>query len=217
LLRTRADVSALAQDPEYLELQGKLRATSGDFIGANNAIETLKLDLQRVEADAAVVTKRIARDEQALRTTSVVRDAQGLQQELRTLERRRGELEEQELGIMQAMDDAEAALAAVSESRAATETALKAVIAKLEKEQARLVSGAELAKADRKQLAERIPSDLVSIYEQLRAKGTPVGRLINAECGACRMAISATNLAEILRTASDALVYCPDCGAILVR
>lgn len=217
ITRTKSEIEALGKNPKYLELQASLRSTSADFIAANNAIDGLKLELERLEADVELVDKRVAKDEAALRTTSVVKDAQGLQQEMRTLERRKQELEDQELGLMESLDQAQAALAAVTSTRTETEAELKTVIAGLEQEQLRLVSGLQLAQNDRKQLAERIDADLLKTYTEKAKRGAAIGRLINSECGACRMSISATNLAAIIKTPSDELAYCPECAAILVR
>lgn len=214
---TKLEISALGKDEDYLGLQAALRGSSADFIAANNRIESIKLEIARLQSDLDVVLKRISKDEQAMRTTSVVKDAQGLQQELRTLERRRSELEDHQLGLMTELDEAEAALSAIQESRTETELKLKGVIAKLEQQQAKLVSGLDLNTASRRQLAARVPEGLLGEYEQRKTKGTPVGRLVNSECGACRMSISATSIAELLRSPSDALVSCPECGAILVR
>lgn len=217
IARSKVELEQLAKTPRYVELQQALRATSGDFIAATNTIDGIKLDIKRLEADVELVDKRMDKDQAALRTTSVVKDAQGLQQEIRTLERRKGELEDQELELMQQLETAEAALAEVSTLRTTTESELKTVIEGLEKEKVRLMSGIELSLGDRKQLVGRIPSELVGLYETKSKRAIAVGRLIHSECGACRMSISATNLADIIKQPSDVLVFCPDCQAILVR
>jgi len=217
IVRTRSEIESLGKDARYQELQTKLRASSSDFVAATNDIDGLKLELKRVENDVELVRKREAKDQAALRTTSVVKDAQALQHELKTLERRRGELEDQELSLMQDLDTAQAALEAVTATRTAIEGELKEVIAALEQEQRRLVSGAELSVADRKRTADKVPADLLKLYETKAKRGPAIGRLIHSECGACRMSISATNLAEITKTPTDNLVFCPDCSAILVR
>lgn len=217
ILKTRAEAENLGKDARYVKLQEDLKASSAEFIAANNRIDGLKLELQRMKVDVDLVNKRIAKDQASLRTTSVVKDAQGLQHELKTLERRQGELEEQELAIMEQQEEAENALKTVVSLRTEIETELKAVIAELNHEKAKLVSGLELSAGTRKQLAERLPKELVEHYETKRKRGIPIGRLLHSECGACRMSISATNLAVLVKAPVDDLVYCPDCNAILVR
>ncbi|MEN9715405.1 MAG: hypothetical protein RJA35_872 [Actinomycetota bacterium] len=215
--RSKLEIEALGKDARYQELQVKLRGTSADFVAANNQIDALKLEIKRMQADVELVEKRVAKDQEALKSTSVVKNAQGLQQELKTLERRKQELEDQELDLMQGLETAEKTLAQVTQLRTETEAELKDVIARLEKERARLISGIELSLASRKQLAERLPEELTNLYANKSKRGVAVGRLIHSECGACHMNISATNLADLLKAPADELVYCPDCAAILVR
>ncbi|MFM7029550.1 MAG: zinc ribbon domain-containing protein [Micrococcales bacterium] len=215
--RDRASLLSLGEDAEYLGLQRQLRDSSADLISASNRIDGLKLDLKRLETDVELVAKREAKDQAALRTTSVVKDAQGLQQELKTLEKRRGELEEQQLQIMEQLEEAGTQMAVVTKSRSETEELLRVVIARLESSKTKLLSGLELSQATRKQLVERVPTELMSLFETKSKRGVAIGRLTNSQCGACRMGLSATALSEVSRVPHDEIASCPDCGAILVR
>lgn len=215
--RDRATLLSLGEDPEYLVLQRQLRDSSADLISASNRIDGLKLDLKRLETDVELVAKREAKDQAALRTTSVVKDAQGLQQELKTLEKRRGELEEQQLQIMEQLEEANAQMSLVTKARTETEELLKVVIARLESAKTKLISGMDLSQATRKQLVERLPEDLINLFDAKSRRGIAIGRLTNSQCGACRMGLSATALAEVGRIPLGEIATCPDCGAILVR
>jgi len=217
MLKTRTEVENLGKDSRYVKLQEELRVSSAEFIAANNRLDSLKLDLERLHVDVELVNKRIAKDEVSLRNTSVVKDAQGLQHELKSLERRKNDLEEQELAILELQEAAQRDLGNVTEERKRVETELKAVIDELNREKAKLVSGLDLSAGNRKKLVEAIPADLMNLYETKRKRGVPIGHLVKSECGACRMNISATNLTQILKQPLDDLVYCPDCSAILVR
>jgi predicted nucleic acid-binding Zn-ribbon protein len=118
---------------------------------------------------------------------------------------------------MEGLEQANHTLSEITARRSAIEAELRNVIESLNREKSRLVSGIELAQADRKQLVGRLPADLVELFETKRKRAVPIGRLIHSECGACRMSISATNLAGIIKAPIDQLVFCPDCSAILVR
>ncbi|MDE2409149.1 MAG: hypothetical protein KGL72_02455, partial [Actinomycetales bacterium] len=159
ILKSRTEAEQLGQDETYVKLQADFKATSGDFVAANNVIDGLKLDLKRLESDVELVDKRMAKDVASLRTTSVVKDAQGLQHEIKTLERRKQELEDQELEIMEGLEHANRNLADITARRSGIESELRTVIESLNREKARLVSGIELAQADRKQLVGRLPAD----------------------------------------------------------
>jgi predicted nucleic acid-binding Zn-ribbon protein len=81
----------------------------------------------------------------------------------------------------------------------------------------KLRSGLDLAITQRAQQASRIDQALVELYEKKATRGVAVGRLLGRECGACRMTIGATALAEINAFPRDEIATCPDCQAILIR
>lgn len=217
ILRSKNAIEELKRNPEHSEIASRLRASSAAFLEANNKVETLQLELRRLETDVELVEKRIAKDNASLRETSVVKNAQGIQHELKTLAKRKSELEDQELAIMEALGEAEAEVAAAAADRKLIEDELAAKTAELETEYRKIASGLELTVADRKQLADRVPTELLEIYTTKAKRGVPVGRLSNRECGACRISIGATGIAELTSKPADEMVTCPDCGAILVR
>jgi len=217
LTRSRLHIEELKQDPMLLVLQAKSRQASTDFLAANNRMDDLKLELSRLETDLQLVEKRIAKDNADLLNTSVVKNAQGIQSELKTLAKRKSDLEDAELAIMDAMGDAEALVNQHKAAKAELDAELAKTNQRLEAEFRKIASGLDLQTADRKQLAERLPHELLELYAQKAKRGTPVARLSHRECGACRVNIGATDLAEISHAPADELVTCPECNAILVR
>ncbi len=81
----------------------------------------------------------------------------------------------------------------------------------------KLRSGIDLLVQQRAQEVARTDAELLELYEKKASRGVAVGRLLNRECGACRMTIGATALAEISAMPQDDIATCPDCQAILVR
>lgn len=82
--------------------------------------------------------------------------------------------------------------------------------------------GASLASSQRRraELATQVPSDLLAHYETLaadRGAGAGAGELAGNRCGACRMELARSSVAEINATPLDEVLHCPECGAILVR
>jgi len=217
LARSRRSIDELKNTPILHELSVELRAASAGLLDASTAVEGLETELKRVEADLAVVDQRVKKDNDALKSTSVPSVAQGIQSELNTLAKRKSELEDSSLELMEGIAAAESAVAAAKSVRAEVETRIKAAQAALAAEGAKLASGIELSAADRKQLAERIPHELLELYVNKAKRGTPVGRLSHRECGACHMSITASALQELQNAPMDDLVTCPECSAILVR
>jgi predicted nucleic acid-binding Zn-ribbon protein len=154
---------------------------------------------------------------QKLNKTSSPKDAQGIQSELESLAKRKSELEDFELSVMEKKEQCELALAEITKDKQLIDQELSALENANEQEILKLRSGLELTGSKRIQLTTRIDQDLVELYESKSKRGIAAARLLNRECGACRMTIGATALAEIVALPSDEVATCPDCQAILIR
>ena len=84
-------------------------------------LEDAQAELQRVHADVELVVQRLERNQSRLSQSSSVKDIQGLESEIATLERRREVLEDAELEGMQRVEDAEAELERARTAQAAVE------------------------------------------------------------------------------------------------
>ncbi len=217
ITRTKNEVDGLRNSPVLAQLQIDLRASSTKYIEANNKADGLKLELKRVETDLGTVEQRIKRDNITLHSTGSARDAMGIQNELKSLAKRKGDLEEVSLELMEQLAQAEAELEVHTSERAQIEAKLRAETESLQATAAKLISGLSLRVADRDQLASRIPTELLELHQAKAKRGVPVGRLIHRECGACNMTITAAALQELLNAPADELISCPECAAILVR
>lgn len=179
--------------------------------------DDLRAELSRIEADVAVVDARRTRDEQRLQTSTSPRDAQGLESELASLARRKSDLEDAELALMERIDDVDAAIA--EQERLIHET--NAEGSRLTQGAKDLVSTAEAAeqaaRRDRAAVAAAIPADLVALYDRLTERSAGAALLRRETCEGCRMVLSGTDLQSIRQAAVDAVVTCPECGCILVR
>ncbi len=173
--------------------------------------------LARVESDVALVDARTARDAERLAVATTPSVAQGLEHEIASLTRRKSELEDAQLELMERLEDAESAL-----------LAQQALIAVTVEEGARLSADGksvvqdaqgrlDAAARDRTAIAATLPADLFALYERIAARGVGAALLQHRTCGACRMVLAGTELATIRQSGSDAVLTCPECEAILVR
>ncbi len=147
------------------------------------------------------------------------KDLERMQHELESLERRITSLEDDELEVMARVEDAERTLTELTgqvEEIERTTTDLEAT--RDEK-----LSGIdrELGTLDdeRGSALEGLPADLLALYEKLRAAKGGVGaaELRARECGGCRLAIDAAELASIRAAAPELVIRCEECQRILVR
>jgi predicted nucleic acid-binding Zn-ribbon protein len=144
---------------------------------------------------------------------------QAIQHEIQTLDRRISDLEDEELAVMERLEEAQRSLDALAAELAAVEAegadALKARDAA-----AAEISGREQeARAERDAVASELPSDLLALYERLRAQlgGVGVGALRQGRCGGCQLAVGSADLARMAAAPDDEVLRCEECNRILVR
>lgn len=190
---------------------------AGELIEARNQLDSVELELKRAETDLHTVEQRIDKDNLRLNSTSNSKDAQGIQSELATLTKRKSELEDMELAILEKKDEVSAAFAEVQARKTLNENELREAESKIEAEVLKQRSGLDLMVQQRAQRAALLPVELLELYEKKASRGIAIGRLTGRECGACRISLGATAFAEIQALASDDIATCPDCQAILVR
>jgi len=151
-------------------------------------------------------------------TINSPRELQAMQADIEMLQRRRSELEDRELEVMESREELDTELAGletgVGEADAAIER-LGGAVAGAEAE-----IDAELAVEDStwNELAAKIPSTLLADYQRRRAqnKGAGAARLVGTSCTACHLSIPSTEAEQIRRAAGSEVAYCDNCGAILV-
>jgi predicted nucleic acid-binding Zn-ribbon protein len=212
--RTLPEVAAVesAEDAE--------REFAAEVVSAETEARDLDREVKRLEADVDVVRQRSTRDRQRLQAGGLpAREVTALQHELDSLARRQGDLEDQELELMERQEAAAAALAA---ARAGQE---KAVADRERAEQLRDDALADIAdstarhEAARAAAANAVPQPLLALYDRIRTQtGTTGAALLKArQCQGCRIELFGKELAAVRNAAPDEVVRCDNCGRILVR
>ncbi|WP_194419667.1 zinc ribbon domain-containing protein [Microbacterium abyssi] len=206
-----------AQGARINELAKERQEQLRELTVLSGARDDIRTELTRLESDVKVTEQRRTRDADRLATATNPKDAQALEHELASLAKRISALEDVELDVMGRLEEAEAAVAtqqALIDTTTAEGTDLtaqaKASIAAATTEIAQLTR-------DRDAVTAEIPADLLAEYTRRASRGIGVGLLRRGTCEGCRMMLPGTNLNEIRQAAPDAVVSCPECGAILVR
>lgn len=192
-----------------------LRTTVRERTGAWEDAQT---ELTRTESDVHVVEVRIARDRERLQSTSSQKDIQALEQELEALARRRGDLEDIELAVMQTVEDragelerSRSELAALDAATADAEAARDRALDAIGDERVRV-------EADRGAVAARIPVDLLALYERQRGRyGIGASHLERGMSSATGVMLGASDLDRARAAAPDDVLVEEESGAILVR
>jgi predicted nucleic acid-binding Zn-ribbon protein len=217
LVKNASDRAKLLAASDIQIASEKALALSDQLIDARNKVGDLELELKRSENDLELVENRIAKDNQRLSTTSSAKDAQGIEHELTTLAKRKSELEDAELGIMEELDGVRAELAAAESAKSLAESELSALRTALASNTSSLDEQRAELTAKRVALVGLIDPELAVSYQRKADRTVAVGRLTGRECGACRISITATNLEEIVALPADEISECPNCQAYLVR
>ena len=196
-------------------------ATARDLcVAAETEKSDIKHELSKSEVDVEQVVSRIERDEKRLSSgQGTPKELEQLQHELGSLAKRRAELEEIELEVMVRIDALDQRISSLSAER----DSLHEDVTKLAKEKDRALEEINRAKnatiADRTSLMNEIESELLALYEKIRASGDGIGaaRLHTGQCQGCNLSINAADLSKISALPDDEVVRCEECRRILVR
>jgi predicted nucleic acid-binding Zn-ribbon protein len=208
----------LPQIAELTALAGDTDSLRREMATVNGTLEDAKIELGRIESDVAVVEARIARDTERLQASSSVKDVAGLESELAGLTRRRGELEEIELTLMERVDAIEGTLRELT----AKNSELQGRVSEIEADRA---LAAEMVASERTQvassrasIASRVPADLTELYQRQRDRyGLGASLLQGGTSSASGIKLNEHDMAIIRAAAPDDVLLCPESSAILVR
>lgn len=206
-----------AQAARVQELIAQRQAQAAELSRLLGERDDARAELKRLESDVAIVEARAARDAERLATTSNPKDAQGLEHEIASLAKRKSDLEDAELAIMERLEEADAAVAAQEALIATTNDEGARLSAEGKAAVAEATSQHEQAARDRAAVAQSIASDLLAQYERISARGVGAGLLTRRTCGGCHMVLAGSDLRTLAEAADDDVVACPECGCILVR
>ena len=210
---------ALESDPRIEDLQSALSVASGELGAAKMAVHDAEAELKRAEADVEQVASRIARDEARLNSgTGLSKDLVALQKDIASLNKRRSDLEDAELEVMERLDSLRARQAAQQLIVDDIQASFGTIRGQLDEALAEVEAEATVVRGKREQFAAGLDAGMLAVYEKTLAKrGVGAARLFHGTSEASGMKLSPGDLAEIRSAADDDIVFCPDSGCILVR
>jgi predicted nucleic acid-binding Zn-ribbon protein len=212
--------AALVEQTGLAAVEAELATLAVERTAAEGQRAVLATTQKDLESQIATVTERRKGIEQRMYAArgSSTRDLQAMDEEVRHLNERQSELEEQELVIMVDLDPVHEVLAALSDREApiaARAVELRAEVATAQEEiDAELVAAA----ASRAAAAEQLPAALAERYEKLRVRmrGTGAARLIGHHCDGCHLELAPVEVERIRALPEDTVTTCDQCGRILV-
>jgi predicted nucleic acid-binding Zn-ribbon protein len=197
--------------------EGELAA---QLVRAETEARDLAREVTRMEADVEVVRTRATRDQQRIDTGSLpAREVTALQHELESLARRQGDLEDQELELMERQEAADAAVTAAREGQEKARADLERAEKQRDDALADIADATTRHEKARNEVAAGVPAALLSLYERIRQQtGTTGAALLRArQCQGCRIELNGRELAAVRSADPHEVVRCENCGRILVR
>jgi len=211
------EISKAIGSKELTDASGKLAEASEEVIAARTIFENLSMEARKADDNLHLVEERIARDLERLNNTSSPKDAQAMQSEVESLTRRKGELEEVELEILDRLEKSEQQLKNVSSQREEFQKEVSELQESIQGQVDQLKMRGRKLTADRETLVSKIPQDALEKYKALAARQIAVGQIQNRACSACRMGLTASTIDSLSTLAEDEIGNCPECLAMIVR
>jgi uncharacterized protein len=193
---THARAELAKSDSQTGDLKAKLRALE---------LETRGLDEKLAELSARLYSGRITN----------AKELAGLNQDEKMLQRRKSELEDQELELMEQIETAENA---VRDKRGAYEKISAQTSAQTEHDRTALqqLDAADVSLIQKRDaLRAQVPPDALRAYDHLRLtkKGRAVAHLKGTSCAVCGYAVPSGLISRV--KLGDELVFCANCERIL--
>jgi len=221
LILQARDTKRINLESEITLIPGEIEGVEKKILAEKTAIEDARAELKSLEAQKKVIETEIgsAQDTLAKYKTqqSLVRkndEYQALGQQIATTEANIGALEEKELGVMFAIDEARLKFAAaekVLRDNIAGHEARIAMFRESGKNRAEELAGVRAQVA-----AAREPIDELTLrlYDRIAEHTRPVVAAVRGgNCGGCHLKVSGENEADVRK--GETLTTCDQCGRII--
>ncbi len=205
---------------EISALEAERTALTDQVRDARIVVDDLTVEQLKADREVESVRTRRERDRNRMDTGQITnpKDLERMQHELVSLERRITTLEDAELEVMEALEEAQQVLAGLGIRADDIDRRLGELVTLRDDKQA--VIDASLAEVEeaRGPALEGMPGDLMALYERLREqKGAGAALLRDRQCGGCHMTIDPSEISRIRSAPAEEVVRCEECQRILVR
>lgn len=208
----------LPEQHHLLELKDERSARRAELVRMTGIVEDSEAELRRQQSDVELVEQRLRRDEERLANARNAKDAQGLEHEIATLKKRRSDLEDIEIELMERLERERRELDTARETRDRVEQQADELTALRDRAVENLKQEARANALARRELVAKLPNELVEQYESCRGRGgVGAAELVGAVTMATGVTLDHADLVKISQAPADEVILCPDSGAILVR
>lgn len=215
--RLVADAKELSSGEKLKPIEKRLQEINEDLRSHQLNHEQLEDDKRKIDSDLSMVEKRIASDEQKLKSSASPKDIAGFQHEIEGLKNRKSLLEDSELSLLDKLEESEKRLTGLRNQKAEVEAELEQSKSELSQTLGLMRDQNSKINQEISSIKSQLPSELIDAFERKLAKGNAVGRIVRSACTACNMNLNSTAMAELSNVPADELATCPECAAIVIR
>lgn len=215
--RLVADAKELSSGEKLKPIEKRLQEINEDLRSHQLNHEQLEDDKRKIDSDLSMVEKRIASDEQKLKSSASPKDIAGFQHEIEGLKNRKSLLEDSELSLLDKLEESEKRLTGLRNQKAEVEAELEQSKSELSQTLGSMRDQNSKINQEISSIKSQLPSELIDAFERKLAKGNAVGRIVRSACTACNMNLNSTAMAELSNVPADELATCPECAAIVIR
>ena len=208
--RARAADEALSNDPKVVTARAALETAQKKLAEARGSLRDRELDAAGLDAKIEELEERLYSGR-----VSNPKELDGLEKDLQMHKRRRSEMDDALLTLMDAAEDALKQVEEKTLTLKKTEETRAGDVAHLVREKETLAKRLDELDGLRDQARAALDADALRQYDNLRRTkaGRAVSQVKSASCGTCGVAVP-TGLLNRVRT-GDEIVLCSSCGRIL--
>jgi uncharacterized protein len=214
-------IATLPARDALAQLVAQAEAVDGRLATTDARRGELSRSQQRLEDEIASLGERANQAEKQLYSGAVTnpRELQALQDDVASIRRRIGQLEDEELEVMELTEPVDAERAELAGERERLDAERARIEAELAETESELQAELAAVRAEREVAAGDVADDLWAEYDTLRAQrgGVAIARLVGSTCQGCHLGLSAVEVDRIRKLGTDEAVHCEECGRLLVR
>lgn len=216
IMRAEKRLDELPEKRAILEARAKQREVQTMAEKAGLLVRKLESELKARQDEIAMLTEKLAVEQQKVMETADHRQIQALTREMDGLRRRVDKLEMESMGFMERVEKAQTQAGTIQEAVGKLAAKEQALVDRFRQVGGSVQDEISELKKRRTVLASSVDDALLKRYETVRASkgGVGVGLLEGAQCSACRMSLPA----EKVRALNDGqdVGLCPECRRLIV-
>jgi uncharacterized protein len=231
LIELQAHDSALSQLhhrrghlPEHTEtsaLHDTITRLTTESAASRDVHRSLSERMAKIESAVHELDAKISGVEATMFSGTITspRELQGFEADIASLKKRRSELEDDELALIEEAEPLDAMLAEFDAKHAHAQSEIERLSLAIIAAQAEIDVDAARHVAERSALVATLDPPTVALYEATRAKNRGIGAAVleHGTCMSCKITLPAIELDRIRHLPPDEMVRCEECSVIIVR